>query len=166
MILEIFPDKGFKLNSESFNWNDERKSVREKLKNQHKEDDNVMEMSDFFGGDTSHDIIQKRDIYEDINEMKNYFFLMYDKENRLNELEIHWGIDTKIDNIQMEFDKDINLYLNELKSKGYEFNEIEEGNYLFKKLKITIANSESIGGEGNGLSYLYAGKDIEHLTKN
>ena len=66
----------------------------------------------------------------------------------------------------MEFGKDIDIYLNHLKLKGYHFKEIEQGNYLFEKLKITIADSESTGGDGNGLSYLYSGQDIEHLIEN
>jgi hypothetical protein len=166
MRLEILPNKGFKLNSFIFNWSEERKSVRQKLKNRHKEDDRVIEMSQFFNGDTSHDIDQKRDIYQNLNGMKNYFFLSYDKDNLLSELEVHWGIKIWIDNIEMEFEKDINTYLNQLNSKGFDFKEIQQGNYLFEKLKITIADSESIGGDGNGLSYLYSGQSIEHLIEN
>lgn len=166
MTLEILPNKGFKLNSDIFNWSEERESVRQKLKNRHKEDDRLIKMSQFFEGDTSHDIDQKRDIYKDINGMKNYFFLNYDKNNLLSELEIHWGIKILIDDIEMEFEKDINTYLNQLNSNGFDFKEIERGNYLFEKLKITIADSESTGGEGNGLSYLYLGESIEHLIEN
>lgn len=166
MKLTILPDKGFELNSDIFNWREERESVRLKLKNLHKEDDRVIEMSHFFNGDTSHDIDQKRDIYQDINGTKNYFFLSYDKDNFLSELEVHWGIKVSIDNIELEFEKDINIYLNQLTSKGYDFKEIEQGNYLFEKLKITIADAESTGGDGNGLSYLYSGQDIEHLIEN
>ena len=165
MKLKILPNKGFELNSDIFNWSEERESVRHKLKNLHKENDRVIEMSQFFDGDTSHDIDQKRDVYRDINGTKNYFFLSYDKNNLLNELEVHWGIKVSIDNIELEFEKDINIYLNQLTSRGYDFKEIEQGNYLFEKLKITIADSESIGGEGNGLSYLYSGHNIEHLIE-
>ena len=166
MILEILPNKGFKFNSNIFNWNEDRDSVRQKLEYQHKEDDIVIEMAHFFDGDISQDINQKRDIYQDINEMKNYFFLSYNKDNQLNQLEVHWGIKISIDKIEMEFEKDMNIYLNELKLKGYDFNKIEEGNYLFKKLKISIPNSESTGGNGNGLSYLYSGQSIHHLIEN
>ncbi|UTD14791.1 hypothetical protein [Tenacibaculum mesophilum] len=165
MTLEILPDKGFKLNSEFFYWSDERKSVRQKLKTHYKEDDRVIEMSQFFDGDTNHNIDQKRDIYEDTNGMKNYFFLSFDKDNKLCDLEVHWGIKILIDNIEMEFGKDIDIYLNHLKLKGYDFKEIEQGNYLFEKLKITIADSESTGGEGNGLSYFYFGQNIKHLIE-
>ncbi|WP_298427807.1 hypothetical protein [uncultured Kordia sp.] len=166
MTLEILPNKGFKLNSDIFNWSEEREFVRQKLKNRHKDDDELIEMSQFLNGDTSRYIDQKRDIYQDINGMKNYFFLSYNKDNLLRELEVHWGIKIWIEVIEMEFEKDINTYLNLLNSNGFDFKEIEQGNYLFEKLKITIADSESIGGEGNGLSYLYSGQSIGHLIEN
>ena len=44
--------------------------------------------------------------------------------------------------------------------------ELEEGNYLFKNLKISISNSESSGGEGNALSYFYASHNIDHLLED
>ncbi|WP_299888265.1 hypothetical protein [uncultured Lacinutrix sp.] len=166
MKIEILPNEGFKFNSDIFYWNDDRKLVREKLKNQHKEDDKLIEMPQFFNGDTSYDIDQKRDVYQDTSGTKNCFLLSYDKDNQLIELEVHSGIKVWIDNIALEFEKDIKIYLNQLNSKGYDFKEVEQGNYLFEKLKITIADSESIGGDGNGLSYLYSGQSIEHLIDN
>ncbi|WP_299149831.1 hypothetical protein [uncultured Dokdonia sp.] len=166
MKIEILPNKGFKLNSDIIHWNDDRKSVRHNLKNQHKEDDNVIELSQFFDGDTSHNIDQKRDVYKDINGTENFFFLNYDKDNLLSELELHYGIKVMIYNIKLEFEKDINICLKQLSSKGYEFKEIEQRNYLFEKLKITIADSTSIGGDGTELSYLYSGRTIEHLIEN
>ncbi|WP_299363163.1 hypothetical protein [Winogradskyella sp.] len=112
-------------------------------------------------------ILIKEEIFIKIfTERKTIFFLNYNKNNLLSELEVHWGIKVWIDNIELDFEKDINTYLNELNSKGYNFKEIEQGNYLFEKLKITIADSESTGGDGNGLSYLYSGQNIEHLIKN
>jgi len=157
MKIEYIPDKGFRLNSNIFNWEDNRASVRQKLNNQHKEDDRIIEMAQFFGGDKSNDIEQRRDIYQNINNTKNYFFLSYDKEDRLNELEIHLGINVQINNVEMEFEKDIQIYIEKLQHIGYEWIELEKGNYLFEKLKMTIADSESIGGDGNGLSYFYSG---------
>ncbi len=165
MKLSILPDSGFELNTERFNWSEDRASVRQKLQHTHKEDDRLIEMAHFFNGDKSHDIDQRRDIYHDINGTKNYFFLNYDKENRLSELEVHSGINVWIDTIELIFEKDIKNYLNQLKSLGYDFTEIELGNYVFESLKISIADSKSIGGEGNGLAYLYSGKDIQHLIE-
>ena len=107
-----------------------------------------------------------RMLMEDVNGAKNYFFLSYDKQDKLNELEVHWGMNILINKIEMEFGKDIKDYLERLKSAGYEYIELEEGNYLFKGLKITIADSESMGGDGNGLSYFYSGQNIDHFVEN
>ncbi len=166
MKIEYIPGDGFKLNSTFFKWGDDRKSIRNKLNNQHKEDDTIIEMAEFFDGDTSYDIEQKKDVYQDINNSKNYFFLSYDKENRINQLEVHWGINIIIKDIEMAFNKNINIYLDKLASKGYERIEIEEGNYFYKDLKMVIADSESMGGDGGDLSYFYSSKNIEHLVEN
>lgn len=165
MKITYVPNIGFQLDSENFNWNDGRDSVRHKLRNQHKDDDRVIEMSEFFGGDKSHDIEQRRDIYEDVNGEKNYFFLSYDEEDKLSELEINGGIEIFIKEIQLIFEKDINTYLEAFKKIGEKYVETEEGNYLFEDLKMTIANSESMGGEGNGLTYFYGARSIEHLIE-
>jgi len=150
---------------EIFHWNDERKSVRQKLRNQHEADDRIIEMAEFFGGDTSHDIEQRRDVYQNINNEKNYFFLSFDKGDKLIELEIHGGLKISINNLKLEFQKDINQYLKEFEKIGEVYSEIEEGSFLFENLKMNIANSESMGGDGNGLGYFYASKSIIHLKE-
>ena len=165
MKIEYISDKGFILGTNSINWGDDRKMVREKLKNRHEEDDDIIEMAELFSNDLNHNTERRRDIYEDIDNEENYFFLSYDKESCLNELEVHWGINVQINDVEMEFEKDINIYLKQLKSKGYKYIELEKGTYLFNKLKITIADSESMGGDGKDLSYFYAGKNIEHLIE-
>jgi hypothetical protein len=163
MKLELLINKGFRIKSDTFSWNENRASIREKLKNQHSEDDRIIDMSEYNDGDSSHNIDQKRDIYENINDDENYFFLSYNQENQLDEIEFHWGVEIQINDSSLKFDEDIDNYLNELKLQGHNFKEIEEGNYLFRSLKLTIANADSTGGEGNGLSYLYASQNISHL---
>jgi len=166
MTIEYISDKGFILGTYSIDWGEDRKQVREKLKNRHEEDDDIIETAELFGKDFNHNNERRRDIYEDIANEENYFFLNYDKESCLKELEVHWGINVQISGVEMEFEKDITIYLKQLESKGYEYIELEKGTYLFKKLKITIADSESMGGDGKDLSYFYAGKNIEHLIED
>ena len=165
MKLKYIPNIGFQIGSDKFNWNEDRISVRNKLQNQHKDDDRVIEMAEFFGGDKSHNIEQRRDIYQDINNGINYFFLSYDKDDTLSELEINWGIEISVKEIQLQFEKDINIYLKEFERIGEKYSKTEEGNYLYENLKMTIADSESMGGEGTGLSYFYGSKDIQHLIE-
>lgn len=163
MRIIYFPNTGFQIDTIAFNWKEDRSSVRIKLLNTHKEDDRIIEMSEFFGGDTSHNMEQRRDIYKDIKGAVNYFFLSYDAADRLCELEVHWGIEIKVKNIDLKFEEDINEPLKRLERIGEKYLENEEGDYLFENLKMTIANAESIGGEGNNLAYFYCAENIEHL---
>lgn len=163
MKIEAIPNIGIVINGKEFNWGDSRNFLRESLNNLHKEDDNIFKMSEFFDGDTTCDIIQKRDIYQNINNEKNYFFLNYDKEEKLESVEIHNGINISINNIELVFEKDIYEYLKLFKTIGENYTEIEDGNFLFQNLKITIANSESMGDDGNELVYFYSSKNIDHL---
>lgn len=89
MRIIYFPNTGFQIDTTAFNWKEDRSSVRIKLQNTHKKDDRIIEMSEFFGGDTSHNMEQRRDIYKDIKGAVNYFFLSYDAADRLCELEVH-----------------------------------------------------------------------------
>jgi len=36
---------------------------------------------------------------------------------------------------------------------------------LFEKLKITIADSDAMSGDGKGLSYFYGASDITHIVE-
>ena len=164
MNIEYIIDEGFIINGKKFRWGNDRISLRENLNNQHKEEDYFFENSLFFDGDKSYDLFQKRDIYRDINSEKNLFFLNYDREENLESLEVHSGIKILINDVELIFKKDIQDYLNQLNSLGEHYIETDEGGFLFKKIKITIASSKSKGGKGNGLSYFYAAKNIDHLV--
>src|SRR5690606_11141824 len=165
MDIEYLPNEGFILNSIKIEWNDERNSVREKIGNKHKEDDKTIDVAQFFDGDESMNIHQKRDVYENLNSKNDMLFLNYDKDNKLRELEIHSGFNILIDNIRLDFGNEISDFINQFQKNGIEYSETEKGNYLLPKLKITIADSESMGGNGTGLSYFYATSDISHLTE-
>ncbi|MCK8481710.1 hypothetical protein [Psychroserpens algicola] len=165
MNIEYLPNKGFTINSVKIEWNSKRNTVREKLGNKHKEDDNIIDMAQFFDGDESMNIHQKRDVYENLNSKNNMLFLNYDKDNNLKELEVHSGFSILIDNIRLDFGKDISNFIKQFQKNGIEYSETEKGNYLLPKLKITIADSESMGGEGTGLYYFYATSDISHLME-
>ncbi|WP_303317329.1 hypothetical protein Q4Q34_01390 [Flavivirga abyssicola] len=165
MDIEYLPNKGFILNSVKIEWNDERNTVREKIGNRHKEDDKTIDVAQFFEGDESMNIHQKRDVYENLNSKNDILFLNYNKDNKLKELEVHSGFDILIDNIRLGFGNEISDFINQFQKNGIEYSETEKGNYLLKKLKILIADSESMGGNGTRLSYFYATSDISHLAE-
>ncbi len=165
MDIEYIPYKGFILNSVKIEWNTERNSVREKIGNEHKEDDRIIDVAQFFDGDESMNIHQRRDIYENLISKNDMLFLNYDKDNKLSELEVHSGYEILIGNIRLNFGNDISDFIRQFKKNEIEYSEIEKGNYLLPKLNITIANSESMGGNGTGLTYFYAASKISHLTE-
>jgi len=163
-IIYAFPS-GFRINDKFVSWGDDRASIRTRLNQLHKAKDHIVEMAEFFDGDSSHDIEVRKDVYQDILGGTNYFFLMYDQKDALIELEVHWGVPIQIDELQLIFDQDIQGYLDALSANDHSFREIEAGNYLFQSLKMVLATDESLGGEGNGLSYFYAAKSIDHLLE-
>lgn len=110
-------------------------------------------------------IHQKRDLYENLNSDNDMLFLNYDKDGKLKELEVHSGFDILVNNIRLDFGNEILFFLNQFQKNGLEHFETEKGNYLLPQLKMTIADSESMGGNGTGLSYFYATSDISHLTE-
>ena len=69
----------------------------------------------------------------------------------------------KVGEVELEFEKDIDNYVSELGRIEQEVVELEEGDFLFKSLKMTLSNAEAKGGEGNGLYYFYASSSIDHL---
>ena len=155
MEIRYLPNIGIEINAEKILWNESRQNLRTKLKETHKEDDTEIDNSDFFDGDSSFNIIQKRDIYQDFENDKNLFFFNYDEEDKLCEIEIHDGIELFIENKNIKIGEDINSVIEKLE---YPYSENEDGNYSFNELKINIANSEYMGGIGNNLSYIYLTK--------
>lgn len=157
--LEYLPDIGIKLNSKTINWLTNRDDARKLLVLPFKEFDRVVKL----GLDES--ILSKRDIYENINGEKNYFSFNYNADNVLTEIEIHWGIDIYVRGVKLIFEKDIQENVKALATISDNFTEIEQGNYLFTDLKLTIADKDSLGGEGHDLGYFYASTDIKHLEE-
>ena len=143
----------------------ERDSVRECLDNKHKSDDRLIDVSQFFDGDKSKNIDQKRDIYENLYAENDSIFLSYDQNNLLTELEVHSGFDIILDGVKLEFGNETLDFIKKFQEKGIEWTEMESGNYLLPILKANIANSESLGGDGTGLRYFYGALDISHLTE-
>ncbi len=165
MKIEYLPNLGFSFNSKNIEWGNDRDSVRKKLGNKYKVDDRIIDLSDIYDGDESKNINQKRDLYSFGIFKKGKMVLNYDENNKINEIEIHSGIDISINSINLKFGINISNFINEFKKNKIEFLETEKGNYLFPKLKMVIANSESLGGNGNSLDYFYASSDISHLTE-
>ncbi|HEY5745663.1 MAG TPA: hypothetical protein VIU12_06285 [Chryseolinea sp.] len=165
MTIEYIPNTGFKMNSVLFTWTNTRDAIRANLNHKYKADDKVIELAKYWDGDESKNIKQRRDIYENYGGDNNYFFLNYSEDDKLESLEFHWGATIMIEGVELNFDQDIDECVSRLDKIDKEKVALEEGSYLFKNLKITIANSESMGGDGNDLGYFYASRDISHLLE-
>lgn len=161
--LDYNTDTGFVLDSIVINWGDDRELIREKLNNQHKCDDRTIELAQFFDGDESQIIEQRRDIYKNYNGQENYFFFNYDLDGQIKEIEFHWGIEIMINNIALRFGEQITTIVDRLADIDNKYKQIEEGNYLFPTLKMTISDSEHSGGDGHGFACFYASENIDHL---
>ncbi|MEI9957794.1 MAG: hypothetical protein WDM90_16185 [Ferruginibacter sp.] len=138
-----FPNEGISLNQIKIYWGDYRFDIQQLLHNKHSKSDSV----------------SKRDIYYNFNGEENYFFLNYDEKNLLIEVEIHNGILISINNILLKFGTDFQTAVSLLKNVSADNVETSAGEYLFKDLKLTISNSESMGGEGDNLAYFYCSKE-------
>lgn len=165
MNLEYLPNKGFIINSVKMEWNQDRDSIRKCLDNKHKADDQIIDMAQFFEGDESKNIDQKRDIYQSLYSENDSLFLSYDQNNLLAELEVHNGFVILIQGVRLEFGKEIMVFIKQFEIKGIEWIEIDSGNYFLPKYKISIAHSESLGGDGTCLSYFYGALDVSHLRE-
>ena len=157
--LEYTPDVGIKLNSSTINWLQHRGNIRKLIDLPFEEEDKVIDLGD------NRSIQVKRDIYENVNSGDNYFFLNYNSENLLTEIEVQWGVNITVNDIDIDFKKNIRESVNGLCKLSHTYKEIEPGNYLFPDLKLTIADQNSLGGDGHNLGYFYASTDISHLNE-
>jgi hypothetical protein len=158
MTIHYLPDLGFKIESKEIKWGDKRDLVRQNLTEEFQQDDGTIDNSQFFDGDTSYNIIYRRDLYKN-------FKTTYNKDDCLTELEVHQEVDVLVSGITLIFGKDISEFTNQFKKLNYNPTVVKEGEFFFESLKMVIATSQSMGGEGNGLDYFYAGKNVSHVIE-
>ena len=156
MIIRYLPNIGFTIENKEIKWEQKRDLTRRNLAREFKQDDGMIDNSQFFDGDTSYNISYRHDLYKD-------FKTIYDENDCLTQLEIYQGIDILIHGITLTFGADINESINEFERHNYFAVVAKPGEFFFENLKMVIANSESMGGEGNGLAYFYAGVDVSHV---
>jgi hypothetical protein len=105
---------------------------------------------------------ERKDIYEECTCEMDFFTLKYNKEDLLNEVEVHYVERIKVEESEFTFNEDIDTIATILSSTDDEI-EKREGEYIFRGLKAVIWNREKIGSEGNELGYFYCSSDISHL---
>jgi len=159
-------DKSVSFGHTELLWDTDRQEVRKLLKDKFKSADDVIDLSQYNNGDTCKNIIQRRDIYENYGGQDNFFFLNFDTNDKLTEIELHHGFIIKIEGVDIDFSMDVEKVSELLTSISNDKKQLSDGEYLFEKLKLTIASSDAMGGDGNELASFYCSKDVSHLVDN
>jgi hypothetical protein len=147
-------------------WDLDRQEVRNLLNDKFKIADDVIDLSEYYDGDTSKNIIQRRDIYENYKGQENLFFLNFNANDKLTEIELQHGFIIHIEGIEIDFSMDIEEVAELLTSISNDKKQLSEGEYFFEKLKLTVASSNAMGGDSSELAYFYCSKDVSHLLDN
>ena len=163
ITLTYQPDKGVSFGDLLLLWNSERQQVRISLNDKFEISDNVINLSQTNNGDNSQNLIQRRDIYKNYQGQDNFFFLNYDANDCLTEVELHHGFEINIKGVVIDFSMDIEKVVELLNNISDDKKKLSEGEYFFKDLQLTVSSSKAMGGDGNELSYFYCSKDISHL---
>src|SRR6267378_6409439 len=137
------PNVGISINDIELPWGIERESARSLLLNKHKADDRVIDLSAQHDGSTEYIFYQKRDIYENFLvtgyikpwEINNLFFLNYDKNNLLSDVDVHAGLQIIIFNVVLSFELKLSGIIQDLKKNSPENIKLADGEYFFKELK-------------------------------
>jgi hypothetical protein len=164
--ITYHPDRGISFGDTFLAWGIDRQKARDFLNDTYEIGDTAIDFSENHNGDTSHNINQRRDIYKNYRGQDNFFFLNFDLADHLIEIEIHHGLDIICRDVTISFAMAIEEAAALLNAISRDKLLLSEGEYLFKNLKLTIASSEAMGGNGKELSYFYCTNDISHLIDN
>lgn len=156
MILQYFPTEKIAIDGIVLNFDEPRQSVRSKLGRNYREDNQIIPL----GGDDQ-PIYQRRDIYENTNASKNYFFLSYNRNDLLSEIEVHNCDKIKIYDIFFDFEDDLDSIASQLNEYS-SMEKKDDGEYFFKELKTVIMDKNKMGGIGTSLGYFYCTSDVSH----
>ena len=165
MITSItyYPDKGISVNHIVINWGTHRNTIRQLLGDRHEEKNDIIDLSKYHNGSNDFNIIKRRDIYDNYQGQDNFFFFNYDKDDFLRDIEIHHGVEIIVVETKLSFDKTLEENVSLLKDISMDNKPMSDGEYFFTALKLTLADSESMGGEGPMLAYFYCAKNVDHL---
>lgn len=166
ITVTYHPDKSVSFDNTVLLWDLDRQEVRKLLNDKFKIADEVIDLSEYHDGDTSKNIIQLRDIYENYKGLDNLFFLNFDANDKLTEIELQRGFIICIEGVEIDFSMKVEKVAELLTSISNEKKQLSEGEYFFKKLKLTVASSSAMGGDSSELAYFYCSKDVSHLVES
>jgi hypothetical protein len=161
ITLTYQPGKGVFIDDTLLLWGSDRQLARTLLNGKYEAGDHVIDL-----GEPNQNLIQHRDIYKNYQRQDNLFFINYDENEQLTEVEVHHGLIIRVGAIILNFSMDFEEATKLLEGISGDNMRLADGTYFFNDLKLTIASSQTMGGDGNQLSYFYCSKDVSHLVDN
>lgn len=158
MNLIYLPPNKIIIDGITIEFGEYRASIRKSLGSQYISENQTIKI----GEATSDVICQRRDIYRLFNSVECLFFLGYDSNDLLSEIEIHNCESIKVNDFIFRFSDDLDDIALGLK-KYSSVRKEGEGEYFFKEIKFSIINKKHMGGEGVTLGYFYCADDVAHL---
>jgi len=164
MFLRYLPTKELIIDNVPLQFGDPRELVRRKLNRGYKEQNLVIPLPDGIPlPDFAKPIIQRRDIYNSLSSTRDNFFLNYDANDLLSDLEVHRCEKIQVFDFVFDFNDDLDFIAKEL-SKYSPMSKTGDGEYFFKDLHISMIDEMHMGGEEkNTISYFYCASDVSHL---
>ncbi|MBX2923989.1 MAG: hypothetical protein KF746_17450 [Chitinophagaceae bacterium] len=161
MIIFYNPLRKIFIDETALEFGEKRESIRRKLGKKHIVDDQILQI-----GDSDTDVIyQRRDIYQNLNATKNYFFLGYNENDLLSEVEIHNCDKIKVNDFVFNFNDDLTFIASGL-SKYSSVIKYGDGEYLLSDIKVSLLDKSQMGEYGDHhLGYFYCAEDVTHLER-
>jgi hypothetical protein len=122
-------------------------------------------MAEYFDGSSEFNITQNRDVYELFDNENCLFFLNYDKEQKLQEIEIRNNVVFKIGASVFSLNSPLDQVILEMQTFSGKMIQIEEGGYLFIDLGIVFWCEDFFANSSPRLDYIYCSRDVSHLIK-
>jgi hypothetical protein len=155
MIFNYYPTNKIVINEIALEFGLKRELVRSKLAENYKAEDEIIDLG-------SSIIHKKRDVYQNISSTENLFFLGYNFDNSLRDVEVHHCNQIKVLDIIFDFDQSLDSIAVQLSKYSSKWKK-NDGNYFFEDLKMVICDQDQMGGERNTLGYFYCSSDLTHL---
>lgn len=154
MILRFVSISEIYFGNVRLNFGDPRESVRSKLGGSYQEKNQTLSL-----GDSVAPMIQRRDIYDTLaGSTGNFFFLNYDENQLLAEIEVHKCEQIQVIDVVFDFESELDGVADRLSKYG----QVDKiyGGYLFKELHICMEENME---ENGTLKYFYCASDISHF---
>jgi hypothetical protein len=158
MTIIYLPMNTISIDGFSIMFKEKRELVRAKLGKEYAEDNQIISISE----SQQDEIHIRRDIFTDSKSNKYFFFLGYDKEDLLSDMEVHRCEKIIVNEFAFGFDDDLDFIASKLASYS-SVKKRGKGEYFFEDIRVSILDESQMGGEGDSLAYFYCAENVTHL---